>query len=79
MISSGFNSQQSNLPVHVKFANLEVQIGNKNLQSIKLYFMYLKAKRSEAEWTVIAKNEHSDEMLAILKESLEKVKQYGQQ
>ena len=41
--------------------------------------MYLKAKKSEAEWTVIAKNEHSDEMLAILKESLEKVKKYGQQ
>lgn len=79
MISSGFNSQQSNLPVHVKFANLEVQIGNKNLQSIKLYFMYLKAKRSEAEWTTLAKDEHTEEMLAILKESLEKVKSYGQQ
>lgn len=79
MISSGFNSQQSNLPVHVKFANLEVQIGNKNLQSIKLYFMYLKAKRSEAEWTIIAKDEHSEEMLTILKESLEKVRKYGQQ
>lgn len=79
MISSGFNSQQSNLPVHVKFANLEVQIGNKNLQSIKLYFMYLKAKKSEAEWTTISKDEHSEEMLAILNESLEKVKSYGQQ
>ena len=79
MISSGFNSQQSNLPVHVKFANLEVQIGNKNLQSIKLYFMYLKAKRSVEEWTVKAKDEHSEEMLTILKESLEKVKSYGQQ
>lgn len=78
MISSGFNSQQSNLPVHVKFANLEVQIGNKNLQSIKLYFMYLKAKKSEAEWTTIAKDEHAEEMLAILKESLEKVQKYGQ-
>lgn len=79
MISSGFNSQQSNLSVHVKFANLEVQIGNKNLQSIKLYFMYLKAKKSEAEWTIDAKERHSDEMLAILKESLEKVKKYGLQ
>ena len=77
MISSGFNSQQSNLPVHVKFANLEVQIGNKNLQSIKLYFMYLKAKKSEAEWTAKAKDEHAEEMLEILKESLEKVKSYG--
>lgn len=79
MISSGFNSQQSNLPVHVKFANLEVQIGNKNLQSIKLYLMYLKAKKSEAEWTTKAKDEHAEEMLAILNESLEKVKSYGQQ
>lgn len=33
IISSGFNSQQSNLPVHVKFANLEVLIGNKNLRA----------------------------------------------
>ena len=79
MISSGFNSQQGNLPVHVKFANLEVQIGNKNLQSIKLYFMYLKAKKSETEWTVKAKDEHSEEMLTILKECLEKVKSYEQQ
>lgn len=79
MISNGFNSQQSNLPVHVKFANLEVQIGNKNLQSIKLYFMYLKAKRSDVEWTVIAKDEHSEEMLSILNESLEKVRYYESQ
>lgn len=79
MISAGFNSQQSNLPVHVKFANLEVQIGNKNLQSLKLYFMYLKAKRSEAEWTTIAMDNHAKEMLQILNESLERVKSYGQQ
>lgn len=79
MISAGFNSQQSNLPVHVKFANLEVQIGNKNLQSLKLYFMYLKAKRSESEWTITAKDNHAKEMLQILNESLERVKTYGQQ
>lgn len=78
MISQSFNSQQSNLPVHVKFANLEVQIGNKSLQSLKLYFMYLKAKGNDAEWTVTAKDEHSEEMLKILNESLEKVKSYGQ-
>jgi len=79
MISAGFNSQQSNLPVHVKFANLEVQIGSKNLQSIKLYFMYLKAKGNDAGWTIKAKGEHAEEMLTILKESIEKVKAYGQQ
>lgn len=76
MISQSFNSQQSNLPVHVKFANLEVQIGNKSLQSLKLYFMYLKAKGNDAEWTATAKNEHAEEMLKILEESLEEVKGY---
>ena len=78
MISQGFNSQQSNLPVHVKFANLEVQIGNKSLQSLKLYFMYLRAKGNEAEWDIKAKDAHAKEMLEILNESLEKVKGYGQ-
>lgn len=78
MISQGFNSQQSNLPVHVKFANIEVQIGNKSLQSLKLYFMYLKAKGSDAEWTITAKDEHATEMMDILKQSIEKVKSYGQ-
>ena len=79
IISSSFNSQQSNLTVHVKFANLEVLIGNKNLQSIKLYFMYLMAKKNEAEWTITAKNKHTEEMLKILQESLDKVKSYKQQ
>lgn len=79
MISQSFNSQQSNLPVHVKFANLEVQIGNKSLQSLKLYFMYLRAKGNEAEWDITAKDAHAKEMLEILNESLEKVKVYGQQ
>lgn len=78
IISGGFNSQQSNLTVHVKFANLEVLIGNKNLQSIKLYFMYLKAKKNDAEWTITAKDKHTEEMLKILQESLDKVKSYGQ-
>lgn len=79
MISGGFNSQQSNLPVHVKFANLEVQMGNKSLQSLKLYFMYLRAKGNEAEWDIKAKDAHAREMLEILNESLEKIKGYGQQ
>ena len=50
-----------------------------NLQSIKLYFMYLKAKGNDAGWTIKAKGEHAEEMLTILKESIEKVKAYGQQ
>lgn len=70
MISQSFNSTQSNLPVHVKFANIEVQITNRSLQSIKMYLMYLKAKCSEHEWTPTAMKEHQAEMLAILEESI---------
>ena len=72
MISNSFNSSQSNKHVHEKFANLEVQINNKSLQSLKLYFMYLIARKSSEEWKVTVKDEHADEMIKILSESLEK-------
>ena len=41
--------------------------------------MYLKAKKTDAEWTITAKNEHAKEMIEILQESLDKVKSYKQQ
>lgn len=71
MISQSFNSAQSNLPVHVKFANLEVQVNSRNLQSIKLYLMYLEAKCSDREWTVETMRLHERKMMKILKESIE--------
>lgn len=71
MISQSFNSAQSNLPVHVKFANLEVQVNSRNLQSIKLYLMYLEAKCSDQEWTVETMRLHERKMMKILKESIE--------
>lgn len=43
MISQSFNSAQSNDPVEVKFSRIEVQADTRNLQSLKLYHMYLSA------------------------------------
>ncbi len=51
MISQSFNSRQSNDEVHVKFSRLETQIRNRALQSLKLLFMYLDAKRHPDEWS----------------------------
>lgn len=69
MISQSFNSQQSNDEVHVKFSRLETQIRSRTLQSLKLLFMYLAAKRHPDEWTTSCCDAHKDEMIAILNES----------
>lgn len=50
MISSSFNSTQSNWLVDYKLENLKPQIEQKNLQSLKLYFMYLQKEKSR-KWT----------------------------
>lgn len=45
MISSSFNSEQRNWLVDSKLENIKPQVDNKSLQSLKLYFMYLQAKK----------------------------------
>lgn len=45
MISSSFNSEQRNWLVDSKLENIKPQVENKSLQSLKLYFMYLQAKK----------------------------------
>ncbi|WP_348716771.1 DUF262 domain-containing protein [uncultured Alistipes sp.] len=69
MISQSFNSRQSNDEVHVKFSRLETQIRNRALQSLKLLFMYLDAKRHPDEWTPESCAAHEHKMIAILNES----------
>lgn len=51
MISQSFNSAQSNDPVEVKFARIKDQAATSNLQSLKLYHMYLSAGQTENGWT----------------------------
>lgn len=45
MISSSFNSEQRNWLVDSKLENIKPQVDNKSLQSLKLYFMCLQAKK----------------------------------
>lgn len=67
MISQGFNSQQSDDPVTVKFARILDQANNHNLQSIKLYKMYLDANRTPDGWTPEVAERHEEEMYKLLK------------
>ena len=71
MISQSFNSQQSDDPVTVKVARMMDQAHNHALQSIKMYLMYLDAKKSPSGWKVEIKNEHQSKMYELLKKSLE--------
>ena len=66
MISPGFNSQQSNDPVTVKFARILDQANNYALQSIKLYCMFLEAKGAPDGWTIEKMEEHGQKMYDIL-------------
>lgn len=70
MISSSFNSTQSNDDTNVKFARIENQItGKYGLESIKLLLMYLKAKDNKEGWTKIISVSHGQEMFKILIDS----------
>lgn len=65
MISSSFNSTQSNDDVKVKFARIENQIEGKfMLESIKLLLMFQKGDGKE--WTVEFAKKHEEQMIETL-------------
>ena len=66
MISQSFNSQQSDDPVTVKFARIMDQAHNHALQSIKMFLMYLDAKKSPSGWKLDVKNDHQSQMYELL-------------
>ena len=69
LISQSFNSQQSNDSVTVKFARIEDQADNSKLESIKMYRIYLDAKRTPEGWDEEARGKHEEEMYNLLKKS----------
>ena len=69
MISSGFNSTQSNDSVGVKFSRIKDQHDKKQLQSIKLWKMHELAQGNDSQWTKDLAEKHSKTMLVILHNS----------
>ena len=72
MISASFNSQQSNKSVEEKFGRIKSQLRNKELESLKMYTMYLAADERDSNWTIETKEKHQEEMYKILEESYTK-------
>lgn len=52
MISASFNSQQSNKSVEEKFGRIKSQLKSKELESLKMYKMYLAAGETDSGWTI---------------------------
>ena len=69
MISQSFNSEQSDDPVQVKFARIAEQASTRSLQSLKLFRMYLDAKKNPEGWTQEVKNRHQKKMYTLLVDS----------
>jgi hypothetical protein len=69
LISSSFNSTQGNDSVEVKFARVKNQIERNQLESIKLYLMYIKTAKDSKKWDEKLMKEHEVEMYQLLKES----------
>lgn len=69
MISASFNSQQSNKSVEEKFGRIKSQLKSKELESLKMYKMYLAAGETDSGWTIDRKKTHQEEMYQVLKES----------
>lgn len=69
LISSTFNSTQSNDSVKVKFARVENQIERGQLESIKLYEMYILSEKNGKNWDGALVEQHEEKMDKILEES----------
>lgn len=66
LVSSSFNSEQSNDNLDVKFGRIKQQVDSYQLQSIKMYLMYLEAECDGVKWTEKKMFKHQESMLKIL-------------
>jgi len=66
LVTGSFNSEQSNDNLDVKFGRIKQQVDSYQLQSIKMYLMYLEADSDGAKWTDKIMFKHQEHMIAIL-------------
>lgn len=69
LISTSFNSEQSNDNENLKIARIAEHIDRRQIQSIKLLLMYDLALKNNRHWTVDIAVNHGKKMMKILKKS----------
>ena len=70
MISSSFNSAQSNDSISTKMGRIDDQVREKRLQSIKLLLMVRSVKSNPTGWSVNAAQTHGEKMFELLKKEV---------
>ena len=70
MISSSFNSAQSNDSISTKMGRIDDQVRENRLQSIKLLLMVRSVKSNPVGWSVKAAQTHGEKMLEFLKKEI---------
>lgn len=70
LVTGSFNSEQGNDNLDVKFGRIKQQVDNRQLQSIKLYLMYLTAEKDGNKWDIEKMEKHQTEMIRLLEEEL---------
>lgn len=69
LISSSFNSSQSDDTINTKFGRIKDQIKYSRIESIKLYYIWSQCNEEEKEWTKENMKKHQENMIQILKDS----------
>ena len=72
LISSSFNSSQSDDTINTKFGRIKDQKEYGSIESVKLYKIFTECQEKEEKWTIEQMNDHHNEMLAFLKDTYEK-------
>ena len=70
LVTGSFNSEQSNDNLDVKYGRIKQQVDSKQLQSIKLYLMYLCSEKDGAKWDETRMNKHQSEMIDLLNQDI---------
>lgn len=73
LVTNSFNSEQSNDNLDVKYGRIKQQVDSKQLQSIKLYLMYLASDRDGSKWNEEIMEKHQSEMIDILNKNISTV------
>lgn len=71
LVTGSFNSEQSNDNLDVKFGRIKQQVDSHQLQSIKMYLMYLEANCDGTKWTESKMLQHRDSMIEILNNNVD--------
>lgn len=67
LITSSFNSSQSDDSINTKFGRIKDQIEYSRIESIKLYFIFMFCAEGEHNWNLNNMKKHQDDMLALLR------------